>query len=171
VTADSGSPGEPIGIVEQPDGRLAVGALVPLGRLGGAALAVLAEAGQLVVTPWRGVLVTDLVPSAAAECLDALARAGLEVSAESRWAGVTACAGRPGCAKALGDVRHDAARATRFGDGLPVHWIGCERGCGSPAGPHVRVQATGAGYQVTAPGFQAAGTAEVGELVAAARRS
>jgi precorrin-3B synthase len=162
---------EPIGIVDQPDGGLAVGALVPLGRLGGEALAALEKAGQLVVTPWRGVLVTDLVPSAAAGWLAALARAGLEVSADSRWAGVTACAGRPGCAKALADVRHDATGATRFGDGLPVHWIGCARGCGSPSAPHVRVEATGAGYAVTAPDSAATGTtAEVGELVAAARR-
>jgi precorrin-3B synthase len=171
VSADSERPAEPIGIVDQPDGGLAVGALVPLGRLGGEMLAVLEKAGQLVVTPWRGVLVTDLVLSAAADWLDALARAGLEVSTDSRWSGVTACAGRPGCAKALADVRHDATETTRFVAGLPVHWIGCSRGCGSPSGPHVRVEATGAGYAVTAPGFQATATeAEVGDLIAAARR-
>lgn len=161
---------EPIGIVDQPDGRVAAGTLVPLGRLGGEALAVLERAEQLVVTPWRGVLVPDLVPSAAAGWLDAMAGAGLEVATDSRWSGVTACAGRPGCAKALADVRRDATETTRFGGGLPVHWIGCARGCGSPSGPHVRVEATGAGYAVTAPGFEAAASiAEVGELVLAAR--
>jgi precorrin-3B synthase len=134
-------------------------------------MTVLAEADHLVMTPWRGVLVTDLVASSAAGWLAALAGAGLEVTADSRWSGVTACAGRPGCAKALADVRHDATEATRFGAGLPVHWIGCARGCGSPSGPHVRVEATDAGYAVTAPDFQADATpAEVGELVAAARR-
>ncbi|MEU4218438.1 precorrin-3B synthase, partial [Actinoplanes sp. NPDC026623] len=100
-----------------------------------------------------------------------LAEAGLEVAAGSRWAGVTACAGRPGCAKSLADVRHDADATTTAGTGLPVHWVGCERGCGSPAGPHVRVEATGSGYRVRSPGgCESAGVAEVGALIGAARK-
>lgn len=159
---------EPIGAVRQPDGRVAAAALVPLGRLDSAQLGVLVNAERLVVTPWRGVLIPDL--SSAGGWLAAMRGAGLEVAPDSRWSGVTACAGRPGCAKALADVRRDAHRTARFGDGLPVHWIGCARGCGSPSGAHVRVEATGSGYAVTAPGF-AAEAVDPGALVAAARRS
>jgi precorrin-3B synthase len=162
---------EPIGVVPQPGGLVAVGALVPLGRLSGMPMRVLEEADQLVVTPWRGIVVPDLPPAAAASWLSALAEAGLEVTPGSRWSGVTTCAGRPHCAKALADVRHDADLATTFGAGLPVHWIGCARGCGSPNGPHVRVEATGSGYQVTAPAFGgSADAADVGDVVAGARR-
>jgi len=162
---------EPIGIIEQPDGTVAVGALVPLGRLSDAPLKALERAASLIFTPWRGVVLPGLTPQAAEAWLAVLAGAGLEVAAGSRWTGVTACAGRPGCAKALADVRADADAATVAGEGLPVHWIGCARGCGSPAGPHVRVEATGTGYQVRSP--HAGGSTSVGDvgaLVGAARR-
>ena len=205
----------PIGLVQQPDARWAAGALVPLGRLSPAQLTVLATAERLVVTPWRGLLLPDLDASAAETWLARLAEAGLETTPGSRWAGVTTCAGRPGCSKALADIRADAETVTRAdaetasragietasgaddgpgrgagdgpsrgtgdgpghgtgdgpGHGLPVHWIGCARGCGSPTGAHVRVEATGTGYAVTAPGFDRhAGAGEVAALVAAARR-
>jgi precorrin-3B synthase len=156
---------EPIGLIEQPDGLAAVGALVPLGRLSGVQLTVLESAATLVFTPWRGIVVPDLTPAAAESWIAALAGAGLEVAGGSRWVGVTTCAGQPGCAKSLADVRHDAFAATTAGDGLPVHWVGCERGCGSPAGPHVRVEATGSGYVVRSPhacGFAPAGDATGG---------
>ncbi|WP_238490523.1 hypothetical protein [Actinoplanes flavus] len=136
------------GVVAQEDGLAAVGALVPLGRLSGVPLRVLEEADQLVVTSWRGVIVADLPPSAAPDWANRLAAAGLAVAAGSPWSGVTACAGRPGCAKSLADVRADATAAARFVDGLPVHWVGCARACGSPSGPHVRVEATADGYLV-----------------------
>ncbi len=157
----------PLGVLDQGGGRAAVSVLVPLGRLDGAQVAALAAAGdRLVVTPWRGVVVPDLPGVVqAARAARALAAAGLETSPGSRWAGVTACAGRPGCAKAHADVRRDAAAATRPGGDLPVHWVGCGRGCGSPAGGHVRVEATPGGYLVA--GRPVAG--DLGAAVAAAR--
>jgi len=168
---------EPIGILGQPDGLVGVAALVPLGRLGAVPIKVLREAELIVVTPARGVVLPDLSPSAAGSWLRALADAGLEVAAGSRWSGVTACAGRPGCGNALADVRRDAAAAVRGGAApagrlLPVHWVGCARGCGSPSVEHVRVEATGDGYRVTGPRFVRDGSAaEAGEFVTAARRS
>jgi precorrin-3B synthase len=156
------APELPIGIVEQGDGHFAVGALVPLGRLDGTAAELLARAGHLVVTTGRGVVVRDLSPAEAGRWKRDLAAAGLEVEHESRWVGVTACAGRPCCAKALADVRADAEVATRHADGLPVHWVGCARGCGSPSGAHVRVEATAAGYVVGAAGSGAAGSGAAG---------
>jgi precorrin-3B synthase len=169
-------PREPVGVLDHPGALLSVGAVVPLGRLDGVQMKVLEQAEAIVVTPWRGVVLPGLPPSAVASWLRALAAAGLEVDTASRWAGVTACAGRPGCAKALGDVRRDATAAT-LGPAapaalLPVHWVGCARGCGSPPGTHVRVEATGSGYEVRSPGLSGpATTDEVGALVAAARRS
>ena len=130
---------------------MAVAAEVPLGRLESVQMKALEAAPRLIFTPGRGVVLPGLAPEAARSWADRLAGAGLEVGAGSRWAGVTACAGRPGCAKSLADVRADAAAATVAGQGLPVHWVGCARGCGSPAGPHVRVEATGAGYEVRLP--------------------
>ncbi|GGL18569.1 precorrin-3B synthase [Mangrovihabitans endophyticus] len=154
-------PAPPVGVHRQPDGGWSAGALVPLGRLRRHQMSVLSAAPSLVITPWRGVLVTGLPRDQAGAWLDRFAAAGLEVRPDSPWAGVTTCAGRPCCAKALADVRTDAgaavaadgARPSREhpADRLPVHWIGCARGCGSPAGPHVRVEATGDDYLVRAP--------------------
>jgi precorrin-3B synthase len=158
--------------------RVAVGALVPLGRLEGAQARALEDAERLVVTPWRGVLVPGLTGAAATTRLDRMAATGLVVTATSRWTGVSACAGRPGCARSLADVRADADAATRFAAGLPVHWVGCERACGSPAGGHVRVEATPSGYAVTRRTTDGAVSGNVqadgevlGDVVAAARRA
>jgi precorrin-3B synthase len=142
-------PGDLIGLLPQEDGLAAVAALVPLGRLSGVPMKVLEDADLLVVTPWRGIVVADVPPEAAPAWADRLSGAGLAVSPGSPWTGVTACAGRPGCAKSLADVRADATTTARFVDGLPVHWAGCARACGSPAGRHVRVEATGDGYLIT----------------------
>lgn len=97
--------------------------LVPLGRLGTDQWRELP--GELRVTPWRSILVADT----------AARPAGLVTSPGSPWESVTACTGRPGCAKSLADVRADArAVAERARGPLPVHWSGCERRCGHPRG-------------------------------------
>ncbi|MBB2942574.1 precorrin-3B synthase [Actinoplanes lutulentus] len=173
---DTLDPGDLLGVLDQPGSPLvSAGALVPLGRLGGVPMKVLEKAGRLVVTPWRGILVTDLARDAAASWTDRLAGAGLATEADSPWVGVTACAGRPGCAKSLADVRADATETSRFADGLPVHWAGCDRACGSPAGRHVLVLATAQGYQVghsgaTTHDVTGAPVSQLGDLVAEARR-
>jgi precorrin-3B synthase len=83
-----------------------------------------------------------------------LAAAGLVVE-PGPAADVSACAGRPGCAKALADVRADvlAGLSQRSSGGsLPagrMHVSGCERRCGAPRGPHVdAVALAGGGYLV-----------------------
>lgn len=142
------------GRYQHPDGQWAVVATVPLGSLRqeqASALAVVAAlgAGQVRVTPWRSVVVAGLAD--AEDAVRRLQAVGLVVEPESPWNGVTACAGRPGCAKALADVRADAWRLTpTMAPGHPaVHWSGCERRCGRPNGDHLEVLAvSGGGYSV-----------------------
>ncbi|SFF60940.1 nitrite/sulfite reductase [Blastococcus tunisiensis] len=140
----------PAGEFAQNDGRTALVAVVPLGRLTADQSDLLAEtANELQVTPWRGVVLPDLPDASAAA---ALAGAGLVVDRGSPWLRVTACAGLPGCAKSRADVRTDAAAAVAVGtlpaDGARQHWAGCERRCGRPRGAVVDVIATGAGYRI-----------------------
>ncbi len=118
-------------------------ATVPLGSLVPEQAAVLGEAEQLRVTPWRSVVVVG-------GDSERLQQAGLVVSSESPWNRVTACAGKPGCGKALADVRRDARRVTPTlpNSKRPVHWSGCERRCGQPAGDFVDVLALTDGYSV-----------------------
>jgi precorrin-3B synthase len=142
----------PAGAVAQDDGRTALVAVVPLSRLTADQAELLTETAvtDLQVTPWRSVVVPDLPDATAAGDLIA---AGLVLDPASPWLRVTACAGRPGCAKSLADVRTDAAQAVAAGTlpagGAPQHWAGCERRCGRPRGDVVDVVATGTGYRVS----------------------
>ncbi|MGW2115456.1 precorrin-3B synthase [Streptomyces zhihengii] len=126
----------------------AVCAGVVLGRMSAAQVRSLARVaerhgtGELRVTPWRSVV----LPGVAAAHLPELAAVGLVTGAGSPWHGVSACTGRPGCGKALADVRADAtALAAAGAGGTPVHWSGCGRRCGHPHGAHVDLVATGEG--------------------------
>ncbi|NGY64050.1 hypothetical protein G7043_34530 [Lentzea sp. NEAU-D13] len=129
---------------------------VPLGRLDAHQL----PGVQLRLTPWRSLVVpagTDV--------------SGLITDPASPWHGVSACTGRPGCAKSLSDVRSDVRDwldrqelsdppetigvGTRSPQGArqsesirrPVHWSGCSRRCGRPAGDVIEFVATGDGYE------------------------
>ncbi|MFD3991960.1 cobalamin biosynthesis protein CobG [Streptomyces sp. NPDC058548] len=150
--AESGVTGRPVPAPELPQGPplspgvlgpAALSVLAPLGRLTAAQLRALLPAEEVRLTPWRGVVVAG----AGADRLPALDAAGLITRPGSPWAGVTACTGRPGCAKSLADVRADAVP----GPGptaaplLPVHFSGCERRCGHPHGAWTDVLATAGG--------------------------
>lgn len=146
----------PLGRIDRPDGRVALGAAVPLGRLDAAQGAALVEvAAELVITPWRTVLVKDLPADRWEPVAERLAATGLLLDPEAPGVGVTACVGRPGCAKALADVRADAAAAIarRSASTVPVHWSGCARRCGRPRGDVLDIVATEEGY-LTRRGFQ-----------------
>jgi precorrin-3B synthase len=154
------------GVVRRDDGGVALVVAPLLGELTAEQVRLLADAAgtpggpradsgsvtgaagcPLVVTPWRTVVLPDpRVPAAA------LAAAGLVVAPRPA-ADVSACAGRPGCAKALADVRADVRAAlARVPGGLPAgrtHVSGCARRCGAPRGPHVdAVALDGGGYLV-----------------------
>ncbi|MCT9930791.1 precorrin-3B synthase [Planotetraspora sp. A-T 1434] len=155
--------GKQLGALAQPGGWTALSVMPPLGRLSAAQAHAVATAadtgdGEIRLTPWRGVIVPGLTWADAELWLPRLADVGLITDASSPWTGVTACTGRPGCAKSLADVQADAIRAMAgagargAAEALPVHWAGCERRCGRPSGPAVLVVATGHGYRVDAGG-------------------
>ncbi|MGW6931410.1 hypothetical protein ACWGE0_15255 [Lentzea sp. NPDC054927] len=105
---------------------------VPLGRL---------DAHQLPgvpirLTPWRSLVVPPGTDTS-----------GLITDPASPWHGVSACTGRPGCAKSLSDVRADAKAWLGTPHSRPVHWSGCSRRCGRPAGDVIEFVATGDGYE------------------------
>jgi precorrin-3B synthase len=146
------------GRVGQRDGRVALEVVVPLGRLSAAQARAIAAAAEVDgsrgvpvrLTPWRTVVLLDLPPTTIDRATRMLEAAGLVTDPASPWAGVSACTGRPGCAKSLADVQQDARRWVATLDGppaTPVHWAGCERRCGLPRGRVVQMVATGDGYQ------------------------
>jgi precorrin-3B synthase len=113
------------------------------------AAAELAPEGALRITPWRRMVIRDLELPAALAVRELLASVGLIVEPDSAWSRITACAGRPGCARSLTDVHADARAFAAEAQplGVRVHWAGCERGCGTPAGTLVQVLATANGYR------------------------
>jgi precorrin-3B synthase len=165
------------GLIDQHDGRLAVCAAAPLGLLDQEQAAALGAAADLSdaqldralrITPWRRVVVRDLQLPAALAARELLEAVGLVLDPGSAWSRLSACAGRPGCGKALADVHADArAFAARCRPaGVAVHWAGCERGCGTPAGAVSQVIATRDGYVRTGAGLE---PDDVAALAAVAR--
>jgi len=127
-----------VGVIPQRDGRIAEGALAPLGRIDAVALDLLADVAartEVRVSTRRTIAVLDVDGADAAELTRALAAAGLVVAPDSGWEGLTACAGAGACAAALADVRAAAtARAGQRAGGAPrEHWSACERRCGQTA--------------------------------------
>jgi len=138
----------PVGWILQDDGQVALGAAVPLGVLEARqAHFVAAIEAPVVITPWRSLLVCDLAEGVADTSLRVLAPLGLVFDETSPWLHVSSCVGSPGCEKSLADVRAEASRAVSEDvPGGHVHYVGCERACGSPLSGEVRV-ATGEGFQ------------------------
>jgi precorrin-3B synthase len=137
----------PVGWIEQDDGRITLGAAVPLGVLPARVAEYLAAIeAPLVITPWRSVLVCDLDDGVADVALRVLAPLGLVFDQHSPWLNVSACTGSPGCAKSAADVRADAAASLDSDSGVHRHFVGCERACGSPPAGEVLL-ATGDGYR------------------------
>lgn len=124
----------PVGWISQDDGRVALAAAVPLGVLPArTAEFVGAIDAPVVITPWRSLLVCDLDEGVADVALRVLAPMGLVFDENSPWLNVSACTGSPGCAHSAADVRADAAAALDDPADGHRHFVGCERGCGSPA--------------------------------------
>jgi precorrin-3B synthase len=141
----------PVGWLPQGDGRVALGAAVPLGVLQAGVAEYLAAIGApLVITPWRSVLICDLDDGVADAVLRVLAPMGLVFDENSPWLSVSACTGSPGCEHSAADVRADAAAALDDPVDGHRHFVGCERACGSPPTGAVLV-ATGDGYRLRGP--------------------
>jgi precorrin-3B synthase len=137
----------PVGWLPQDDGRIALGAALPLGILEARVAEYLSAIdAPMVITPWRSVLVFDLDEGVADVALRVLAPMGLVFDENSPWLSVSACTGSPGCEHSAAEVRADAAAAVNEPSAGHRHFVGCERACGSPAVGEVLI-ATGQGYQ------------------------
>ncbi len=150
--AIAGSAGSPrVGWMEQTDGRVLLGAVVPFGRLTAEQARYVAAVGApVIVTPDREILLADLSETVAETVVRVLAPLGFDFDAGSPWTRYSACTGLPGCDRSRADVRADLAAHLDAGTATASrgreHWVGCERACGSPAGPHVLRIATEDGY-------------------------
>ncbi|MGV9825628.1 precorrin-3B synthase [Gordonia sp. NPDC003429] len=139
-----------VGWFDQDDGRVLLGAVVAHGRLPARLGEFLAAIGApIIITPHREILIGDLGEGVADTVVRVLAPMGLIFDAASPWARITCCVGAPGCARSLAPVRADVTARVESGEPVTAreHWVGCDRGCGSPKRPHIRVEASPGGYR------------------------
>lgn len=135
-----------VGVHEQKDGRLYVGAALTVGRAGGETLtkvADLAEAAgsqRVRFTPHQKLLVLDVEPEKAETLVSELAGIGLHARPSSFRRGTMACTGIEFCKLAFVDTKDTAAALideleTRFADDAPletplsIHLNGCPNSC------------------------------------------
>jgi precorrin-3B synthase len=188
ITGPAGHAPEP-GPLKQQDGASALVIGIPLGSLSadqaGLLLSPQLNLRQLILTPWRSIVLPDLAAGELAELAARCARLALITDRSDPLHHITACTGRPGCASALADVRADAiathAIATQAiathaiaDPGAPlggVHWSGCARRCGRPAGTGTDLIATGSGYQLRRTGQSVEVGSAPAELATALRNS
>lgn len=110
---------------------------------------VAALATEIRLTPWRSIVLIE--PDSPEDAAEELADLGFLLDDADPLAPVTACIGKPGCGKALADVRRDAADLAAANPGARLHVSGCDRRCGHPAGPHLSAVASPdapGGYQI-----------------------
>lgn len=145
----------PPGRLAQRDGRVAVTALPPLGRLDPEQLDRLADlaadhGAEVRLAPWRTLTLVDVPAAAAPGAEGALQALGLVTDPASGWRGLSACAGMGACRRAIADVRAAAAEraAVRAPDTPEEHWTACERRCGERAAVPVAVSAGADGVEV-----------------------
>jgi sulfite reductase beta subunit-like hemoprotein len=164
------------GALEQADGRLAVTALVPLGRVDGTTLAALGallddDVRTLRLSPARTLTLVDVPAARASRFIAALEGLGLVTTPDSGWDGISACAGLGACVNARVDVRAAATRRASARQRLagPLgaeHWAACERGCGRPASVPIAVTATAGAIRLQRAGAATAIVATVDDAVA-----
>ncbi len=147
------APDPRVGWFDQHDGEVLLGAVLPFGRITAEqARFAAAIGGPVVVTPERELLFGDLDEAVADTVIRVLAPLGFVFDARSPWVALSACTGSPGCDKSHADVRGDLTAYVGRLDPESAdlhgreHWVGCDRGCGSPGPPHVRFAATPDGY-------------------------
>jgi precorrin-3B synthase len=120
-------------------GVVAIGAAVPLGRMGpsmlreAARLACAYGDGQLCMTPWQSLTLRNVAVEHSMAVMDALEKAGLLADADVSLARMIACTGSAACAKGLADTKADALRLSALlqknAIRQTVHLSGCRRSC------------------------------------------
>jgi precorrin-3B synthase len=121
---------------------VSVGATPDLGCLDATALTALAEltlergGNEIRLTPWRGVVITDVPSNAALPLLAGLEELGLCTDPRDPSPSVIACVGSAGCEHGATDTRRDARTVIAALRDLPpgrrpgsVHVSGCSKLC------------------------------------------
>lgn len=120
------------------DGLVSIGAVPALGRVSPAILkdladiAVRANGGQIRLSPWSSVVLSDVPKSRGADVLQALQALGFAVDTGNTLAQLVACSGTTGCNSALAATKQDARiLAALLRVPRDVHLTACAKSCAS----------------------------------------
>lgn len=139
-------------------GPHALGYLVGL-EFGQIAAAMLARLGAVRVTPWRMLLLEDVVR--------APDLAGLITAPNDPLLRVMACTGAPGCPQALQETRGlGRALAAQVPIGRLLHVSGCAKGCAAPKIPAITLVGQTGGYGLVPMGLASDAPVQHGLTVA-----
>ena len=132
-----------IGVYRQKQkGQNYIGVVVPVGVMSTKQMRRLAElathygSGQLRLTPWQNLLISD-VPDGFVETVKrSLRRAGLDCEASTLAGGLVACTGSKGCKYAATDTKGHAIALAEFlnkrlqlDQPINIHFTGCPHSC------------------------------------------
>jgi sulfite reductase (ferredoxin) len=132
-----------IGLIEQADGRIAVGTTTKAGRTSGSALSKLAQlasdfgAGRIRTTAQQGLIVLDVPPERADELADELEALGLSARPSKFHRGTIACTGIEFCKLAIVETKGRAEtiraelekRMPDFDTPITINVNGCPNSC------------------------------------------
>ncbi|WP_374384731.1 precorrin-3B synthase [Dongia sp.] len=153
-----------IGARAQKDGRVAIGAVPPLGRIGQKMMLGLADLADRVsgaeirMTPWQSVLLPGIAEDEAAEAAETLEELGFITRPDRTLAATITCAGSTGCKSGLADTKGDALALAQELDGwahpvFGIHLTGCAKSCAAPRpAPFTLVALTPGHYDLFAAG-------------------
>jgi sulfite reductase (ferredoxin) len=132
-----------VGVEEQLDGKLAVGATTRSGRTSGTALREVAEiadrhaAGRVRLTAQQGIVVLDVPPAAEVNVVDELSLLGFDAQPSAFLRGTIACTGIEFCKLALVETKVRAEvireemdkRLPDFDTPITINVNGCPNSC------------------------------------------
>ncbi|NJO19086.1 MAG: precorrin-3B synthase [Spirulinaceae cyanobacterium RM2_2_10] len=136
-------------------GRVYVGIHLMLGRLTVAQLLCLSTlaksfgSGQLRLTPWQTIILPDIPERHLDDLRLNLAELGLPLTENRVSAGITACAGQPGCPASATQTQAHAIALTRHLERhlesaipLNIHFSGCRKSCAQPSPAEIMLLGT-----------------------------
>ncbi|TAF07176.1 MAG: precorrin-3B synthase [Nostocales cyanobacterium] len=123
-------------------GLFYIGVVLPLGRLQSGQIRGLADLaakyghGNLRLTPWQNLLITDIPQQHIAEVQTEITHLGLGYSAINIKSGLVSCSGKQGCAAAATDTKSHALKLGEyletqitFDFPINIHFTGCIKSC------------------------------------------
>lgn len=128
----------------------------PFGRIEADGLIKLADiaanygSGEIILAPFRRVIIAGIIRKRACQALQSAEEAGFITKIHDARLNIHACVGAPACSSALGETRGLARKWAELFPGLTktVHITGCPKGCAYKGNADITITAKENGYDI-----------------------